>query len=814
MSIDEALPIAKQIADALEAAHDQNIIHRDLKPANIKVRPDGTVKVLDFGLAKLSEAGGAGKAGEASFSMSPTITTPAMTQAGMILGTAAYMSPEQARGKTVDKRADIWAFGAVLFEMLTGRRAFEDEDISMTLSKVLQREPDFDALPLEVPARVRQALRVCLRKDPRQRVGDIRDVRLVLEGAFETAVPSATTVAPLPARRAPLAWMAALAVAAVVIVALAIPAVRHLRETPPASPPEIRTDIVTPATSDPTSLALSPDGRQIVFVAARDGAPRLWLRPLTATTAQPLPGTDGAAYPFWSPDSRSVGFFADNKLKRIDVGGGAPQVVTAVTGARGGSWNADGLILFPTGTTSPLFRVPASGGQPAPATKLDRQTSHRFPFFLPDGRQFLFYAQGTPDTAGIYLGSLESPDTHRLTAADAAGVYLQTSIAGRASSGLGPAGALREGGWLLWVRGGTLVAQRLDLERRVLTGDPVTVADPVAVDTTFNVGALSVSAGGLMAYRTGGGSRRQLAWFDRSGKALGTLGAPDENGVAFTNVSPDGQRVAVSRMVQGDLDIWLLDGTRTSRFTFDAAQERNPIWSPDGSRIVFDSNRKGHRDLYQKSSSGGGAEELLVESSQEKTVADWSADGRFLMYNSGDPQTDWDLWVVPMDGPSTGSGRKPWVFLKTRFQDRNGAFSPDGRWVAYMSNESGRSEIYIRPFAEPSASGPAPNAPAGQWSVSTMGGIYPRWRRDGKEIYYVGPNGEMMAAPITVAGSALVPGTPVTLFPTRIYGGGADSQQGRQYDITRDGRFLINTVLDEASAPITLLQNWHPEAKK
>ena len=364
------------------------------------------------------------------------------------------------------------------------------------------------------------------------------------------------------------------------------------------------------------------------------------------------------------------------------------------------------------------------------------------------------------------------------------------------------------GGWLLWVRAGTLVAQRLDLEKKELTGDPVTLADPVAFDTTFNVSAVSVSATGLVAYRTGAASRRQLTWFDRAGRTLGTMGAPDENNLSSPNLSPDGRRVAVSRTVQGNQDIWLMDGTRTSRFTFDAALDRFPIWSPDGSQIVFDSDRKGQRDIYQKASSGEGAEEPLVESSQLKVVNDWSAVGSFLLYQSSDPQTDYDLWVLPLTGD-----RKPWVFLKTNFGERVGRFSPDGRWVAYQSNESGRAEIYIRPFVAPAASGATGKATSGQWQVSTAGGIFPLWRHDGKELYYVGPNGEFMAVPITRTGTTLQRGDPVALFPTRIFGGGVDNQQGRQYDVTGDGRILINTVLDEASAPITLILNWQPPTK-
>jgi Tol biopolymer transport system component len=591
----------------------------------------------------------------------------------------------------------------------------------------------------------------------------------------------ANTLIPAPAARLTRTLFAA---ALFLALALAVFAARYQRVTPPSSSPtEVRTDINTPQTSEPFSFALSPDGKQIAFVASGDGASRLWLRSLSATTAQPLAGTDGAAFPFWSPDSRSVGFFADGKLKRLDLGGGAPHTVAAAPVGCGGTWNADGVMLFAPTANSPLFRVPASGGQAVAVTTLGRQRSHRFPSFLPDGRQFIFLGASTPDD-GAYLGSLDSPDTHLLTKKGNAGVYLSP-------------------GWLLSVREGTLVAQRLDLERKALTGDPVTVAD-AADDSQYNSSALSVSAAGLVAYRTGGLSQRQLAWFDRAGKALGPLEASDDNFLNSPRLSPDGYRVAVTRTVQGNPDIWLLDGTRTSRFTVDPARDQNPIWSPDGSRIAFESARKGHRDLYQKSSSGAGADELLLESPQAKVPLDWSADGRFMLYLSIDPQTGYDLWVLPMDGD-----RKPWVFLKTSFNEKLGAFSPDGRWVAYMSDETGRMEIYIRPFGGSAASGAA-----AQWQVSTAGGVFPKWRSDGRELYYLGPTSEMMAAPIMATGTTLTPGAPVALFHTRIYGGGIDNLQGRQYDVSRDGRFLINTELDDPSGPITLLQNWRPEVKK
>jgi len=594
------------------------------------------------------------------------------------------------------------------------------------------------------------------------------------------------------------------AAAVVGMIALTVPTLRHLRETPP---PETRTDLVTPATDRPADLALSPDGRQIVFVASGDGASRLWLRSLATTTAQPLAGTEGAQFPFWSPDSRAVGFFANGQLKRINPSGGAPQTLAPASSGRGGTWNAEGVILFSPSNGGALVRVPASGGPPVAVTTLTGQSSHRLPSFLPDGRHFLFYASGTSDAAGIYLGTLDAPDTHRLTTADAAGIFLPSVR--RTGPGSADARTASEGGWLLWVRAGILVAQRVDLAQASLTGDPVTLAEPVVVEGNTNAAAVSVSTSGLVAYRTGADSRRQLTWVDRSGKALGPLGAPDENNLLNPSVSPDGQRAVVARTMQDNTDLWLLDGPRTSRFTFDTAVDRLPLWSPDGARIAFTSNRAGTFDLYLKAAGGAGAEEALVASPQTKVPTDWSADGRFLLYYSIDPQTNRDLWVLPLAGDRT-----PWVLLKTPFDERHGTFSPDGRWVAYQSNESGRTEIYIRPFGGAAASGVAAAAAGGQWQVSTAGGVFPRWRLDGKELFYLNPSAAMMAAPIAFTGPTLAPGAPVALFPTRIVGGGTDTGQSRQYDVTRDWRFLINTVLDEAAAPITLLMNWAPDAKK
>jgi Tol biopolymer transport system component len=835
------LQYAIEISDALDKAHRKGVTHRDIKPGNVMLTKSGT-KLLDFGLAKLKQA--------AIPAATPVSQMPTLSQnptiEGTLLGTLQYMAPEQVEGKVdeIDGRTDIFAFGALVYELATGKKAFEGKSTASLLAKILEHDPPpLSSLQPMTPPGLDRVVKTCLAKEPDERwqtAGDLcRELKWIAESGSQAGLPTTAGPAPIGRLAIPgrLAWVVA-GTALAAVLALSVPAIRYLREAPPSAAPEMRTEIDTPSTTDPLSFALSPDGRQIVFVASGDGPPLLWLRRLDVTSAQPLAATEGASSPFWSPDSRSVGFFAGGKLKRMDIGGGSPQTLADAYNS-GGTWGPDGTILFARQAyASPLSRIPASGGEPVAVTKLDKQNSHRFPQFLPGGRQFLFYAQGTSETTGIYVGSLDSSETKRLVATDTAGVYFSERAVrqdGGRTSTLSPASSLA--GWLLFIRAGTLLAQRLDLERGELAGDPVTVADPVAFDAGTLAGAFSVSDAGLVAYRSGGAGQRQLVWFDRSGKTLVTLGAPDANGLTTVNVSPDGRRVAVFRTVQGNTDIWLLDATRTTRFTFDASVDRFPVWSPDGSRIAFDSNRKGHRDLYLKSSNGAGSEELLLESAQDKVASDWSRDGRFLLYHSSDPETSWDLWVLPMEGD-----RKPFVFLKTNFDERRAQFSPDGRWVAYISNESGRYEIYVRPFFQGRLSAKTEGGPAtvsgttvlsglqvqpapvsgtssgagagGQWQVSTSGGIYPRWRADGKELYYIAPDGKLMATPITASGATIAPGTPVALFQTRIYGGGADVNAGTNYAVTGDGRFLINTVLEDAASPITLLQNWKPELKK
>jgi serine/threonine protein kinase/Tol biopolymer transport system component len=791
--IDEALPIARQIAEALEAAHEQSIIHRDLKPANIKMRPDGTVKVLDFGLAKLAETA-SGHSATGGLSLSPTITSPAlMTGVGLLLGTAAYMSPEQAAGKAVDKRSDLWAFGVVMLEMLTGRQAFSGETVSHVIASVLKDEPAWTTLPPGTPAPIRRLLRRCLEKDRKRRLPDAADIRLEIDDALTTPVVDLPVTPIVPRSRERLLWLSIVALVTLLAGAATTAWLRDRASSVP--PPVTRLDLVTPPTDDPFSFALSPDGRQVAFVAnVSGGAPQLWLRPLDQVTAQPLAGTEGATYPFWAPDGRAVGFFADGKLKRLDLAGGAPQVLADAPQGRGGTWNSDGVIVFtPTaGPTAVLMRVMASGGTPVPLTRLaaGQGNSHRWPQFLPDGRHVLFFVGlGQPETHGVYVVSLDGGEPTRVLTGETAAVYAAP-------------------GYLLRVSQGVLVAQRFDAARATVSGEPIPVAQAVGTDDGTWRSAFSVSAAGVLAYRPGTGARRQLVWVDHMGKVLGSIGQPDENTLANPALAPDGQRAAVTRSVQGNYDVWLIDLGRgvPSRFTFDAAQDQMPAWSSDGRQVVFTSSRKGVWDLFEKASNGADDQPLLV-SAQDKAPLDWSPDGRVLLYATQDPKTASDLWALPLTGE-----RKPFPVVQTSFDDIEGQFSPDGRWLAYASNESGRYEIHIRSFPEPS----------GKWQVSAAGGLQPRWGRDGRELFFVAPDTRLMAVPIRVASDRreVDVGAPVALFPTRLASGSGVIAAGfnarAQYMVAPDGRFLMNVSVAEAgpASPITIIQNWTAALRK
>jgi Tol biopolymer transport system component len=759
--VDEALRIARQICEALEAAHNQGVIHRDLKPANIKVLSDGRVKVLDFGLAKMVEQ----QSSKPSASDSPTLSMAA-TNAGVILGTAAYMSPEQAKGRPVDRGTDVFAFGCVLYEMLSGKRAFDGEDVTEILAHVLTREPDWNALPSMAPARLKELLKFCLQKEVKKRrrdAGDlVIDIDHITAGAPEPAVQS----------RANSRW-AGIAAAFFALVAIAA-IVWSFRSG--SAVPEMHLAMVTPSTTEPTEFSLSPDGLSVVFIASNKGRQQLWLRRLDKAEAQPLAGTESARTSFWSADSHSIGFFASGKMLRLDLDGGPPQPLANLPDSFGATWNRDGTILFASSTAGPLFRVSASGERPVAITHLEpsRTYGHMTPRFLPDGRHFLFYATGTTDAQGIYVGSLDGGAPKRLTAADSHGEYL-------------------EPGYLLYIQQGALLARKFDVNRGELSGNAQTVADSVAYISPIGRGGFSVSAKGRIAYRVGTSARRQLVWYERTGKRS-VVAEPDANELLDAELSPDGRRVALDRSVMSNRDIWLLDLLRggMTRFTFDPAQDGFPVWSPDSTQIVFESKRKGPYDLYLKSAGGTAAERPLLESEYDKWPMDWSRDGAYVLYYESNPNTAGDLMALPMTTPD----KNPIPIAKGPFEEINGQFSPDTKWVAYETSESGRPEIVVQGF--PTASN--------KWQVSNGGGTQPRWSHDGKELYFIGADSKLMAATIKISGSSFEPTTPVPLFQMRV-----TFAPKHQYSVSAAGRFLVNELEESAATPISLILNWKPK---
>jgi eukaryotic-like serine/threonine-protein kinase len=777
--LDEALPIARQLAEAMEFAHERGIIHRDLKPANIKIREDGTVKVLDFGLAKAFAPDSA--SGSQDAMNSPTLTGRA-TQVGVILGTAAYMAPEQAKGKSVDRRADIWAFGVVLYEMLSGKRGYHAEDVSDTLAAVLTREVDWSALPANTPERLRVLLRDCLARDPKQRLRDIGEARRVLDqlsneqlsndqsvsGVMDpsTSLAAVATPAARPARSSALPWTVAVAA---IVATIAVFLWRG--STNAIHQPEARLQI---AVQDENGfVALSPDGRQLVFSAPAEngGGSQLWVRPLDSEVAKPLTGTE-SGLAFWSPDSKSIGFFSHQELKRMDLESGAVQTLADAPTPRGGAWNLDGTILFAPAGNGILFRIPATGGRPEQVTEHGPQeTSHRFPQFLPDGRHFLFWVNGPPEVKGEYVGSLESKEHKRLFAADGPATFLPPNH-------------------ILLVREQVLYAQGFDPQKVTLTGEPLAVASGMSADWP-GIPRVTASNTGLIAYRPDTMTRRQVTWLDRTGKPAGAIGEPLLDARA-AYLSPDGRTLAIAstRGEFGTSDVFLMDMSRGTATRINSQEGGTASWSPDGTRIAFSGGHSGILDIYWKAVGSGGPDEVLFASKESKNLSDWSPDGKYVLFSSQSPATARDVWALPVDG----ADRKPFPVAQTAAEETSGKFSPDGRYVAYQSDETGHTEIFVRPFPGP---GPAVR-------VSTGGGQRPFWRHDGKELFYTTQD-QLAAVEVGASGNGgLNFGLPKLLFKAK--GAVVPASDGKRF-------LYLLEVGDVSRPPITVIVNWAGQRK-
>jgi Tol biopolymer transport system component len=770
---EEAVAIARQIAEALEFAHERGVVHRDLKPANIKLAPDGRVKVLDFGLAKAMAADNSGRSDSA---ISPTITSLG-TVVGVVLGTAAYMAPEQARGSSVDRRADIWSFGAVLWEMLTGKRAFEGDTVSDTLASVLRAPIEWKDLPPATPRGVVRLLERCLERDPKKRLRDIGEARIALDtlGA-EPEVGAAPVVAQRRSLLGTIAWAAA----AIVIAISAVAIVGFTRQPPPEQPVtrfQFAADAKLASMSWPR---ISPDGRMVAFLG-RDtaGKTSIWVRALDAFNPYQLQDTEGAGRLFWSPDSRFVAYFVGrSQLKKAPAAGGPPQLICEADGGADGTWGSTGEILFDGRAVDPIRRVAASGGAATQATHPDGakgEAGHAWPFFLPDGRHFLFLAMSkrAGDKATIHVGSLDAPGSTVITPSDSRAEYAN--------------------GYLLYVLQGTLVARRFDLDKLVASGEPIPLVEHLAVDVN-DTAAFSASSNGVMTFAQGeAASMSELVWLDRTGRELGKIGAA---GPYFDfALSPDGTRLAYGfGDKSGSQDIWVRDLKRdvASRLTFNPRNDIWPVWSPDGRRIAFSTDREGHFSVMVRDASGTGNEApIYADPDSEVGISDWSYDGRRLLVGILPASRRWDIKSIAMDGTAT-----PVDYIVTDASEHSARFSPDGRFVVYVSGESGANEVYVQTFP----------ASGGKWQISNGGGTQPDWRGDGKELFFVGPDDTLYAVPVSI-GATFEPGIPKALFKRTFERSGI---LRNRWSASADGqRFVVNAARETShAAPFSVVMNW------
>jgi len=792
LPLEELLRVSIEVADALDKAHRQGVTHRDLKPANVMLTKTGA-KLLDFGLAKLKQE-------EQPANVSTLPTRNDVTAQGAILGTLQYMAPEQLEGREADARTDIFAFGVVLYEMVTGRKAFEGRSQASLIAAIMHVDPPpIATLQSMTPPLLDRIVRKCLEKDPENRWQTARDFLAQLKWVAEGVTPAVAVAPPASAQHGkPRRWIPVWAIVSTLLLLIAAAALSVLYFRPAKPGNEMRFLVTIPPVGTPRPLSISPDGRWIAFIGLTASDNGIYLRAIGSTATQRLAGTDAPSNLAWSPDSRYIVFNSAGTLKKVEIAGGPPQKLCDSTmGFRGSTVNSDGTILF--GTATGLYRVPAAGGDPVKATTLDtarQETAHESPFFLPDGHHYLYQAWSIePSNRAIYVGDLDSQEKTRLITASSMPVYV-------------------EPGYLLFHREGTLFAQPFDARRLAFTGEAVRVADNLLYSPNDSRTAFAASQNGVLVYIDVGGSSApggeglQLAWYDRSGKRLEAVGAV----AAYRGIdlSRDGKRVAVHRHEAAGGDVWLIDLERgtTPRLTFDPARDNSsPIWSPDGTRVVFNSLRNGTQwGLYIKRADGTGEEEKLLESDQLVIPMSWSSDDKYLVYSVSSinivrsaPLRS-NLWILPLTG-----SRQPAPLLQTPFGEFQPEISPDAKWIAYTSGETGRSEVYVRPF---------PSGP-GKWQVSTDSGVFPRWRRDGKELFFLNSlnAGKMMAAQIHVTGSSIQPDAPRELFDSGIFSFGHSGGNYKTYAVSPDGqRFLIPRLPGQTAEvlrpPITVVVNW------